>query len=215
MPTSISTNTQDRLPDPVAPIVDLMSSFPAPWALCGGWAVDAWLGRKTREHVDVDIAVFVQDQAGLLQHLRAWQLVAHDARWSGDTNEPWRGRPLEVPAHIHARLDTGEDLPKDGPLLPDRGFVLDIQFNDRSAGDWILWREPRLSIPLRQSVRQRVGGPPMVVPEVLLFYKAQDLRRRDKADFQALLPLLGDEQREWLRHAIALVGHPWLPRLSA
>lgn len=191
-----------------------MSSFPAPWALCGGWAVDAWLGRQTREHVDVDIAVFVQDQAALLDHLRAWQLVAHDARWSGDTNEPWRGRPLEVPVHIHARLDTGQDLPKKGPLLADQGFVLDIQFNDRSGDEWILWREPRLSIPRRQCVRQHAGGPPTVVPEVLLFYKAQDLRRRDRADFEALLPQLSGEQRAWLRAAVARIGHPWLARLA-
>jgi hypothetical protein len=48
-----------------------MSSFPAPWALCGGWAIDAWLGRQTREHGDVDVSVFLQDQRALFEHLRA------------------------------------------------------------------------------------------------------------------------------------------------
>jgi len=190
-----------------------MSSYPAPWALCGGWAVDAWLGRQTREHVDVDIAVFVQDQAALLEHLHGWQLVAHDARWSGDTNEPWRGSPLELPVHIHARLDTGEDLPEEGPLLSDQGFVLDIHLGDRSGDDWILSREPRISVPLKTAARKHAGGPPIVAPEVLLFYKAQDLCRRDKRGFQALLPHLSGEQRAWLRSAIALAGHPWLPQL--
>ena len=53
-----------------------------------------------------------------------------------------------------------------------------------------------------------------MVPEVLLFYKARELRRRDKLDFLALLPHLTVEQRDWLRNAISLVGHPWLSQLS-
>lgn len=213
MSDSVSHQITNHVPEAVAPIAELMSSFPAPWALCGGWAVDSWLGRRTRDHVDVDIAVFVPDQAALLEHLRGWQLVAHDARVSGLSSELWRGRPLELPAHIHARLDTGEDLPERGPLLPDQGFVLDIQFSDRSVDDWILSREPRISMPLRRCVQQPAGRPPTVVPEVLLFFKALDLRRRDKLDFLSLLPHLSGEQRDWLRDAIERVGHPWVNQL--
>ena len=60
----------------------------------------------------------------------------------------------------------------------------------------------------------RHGGLPTVVPEVLLFFKSRELRRRDKLDFLALLPHLGEEQRGWLAGAISLAGHPWLPQLS-
>jgi hypothetical protein len=49
---------------------------------------------------------------------------------------------------------------------------------------------------------------------VLLFFKARDLRRRDKLDLAALLPHLTQEQREWLRSAITLLGHPWQRELS-
>jgi hypothetical protein len=67
---------------------------------------------------------------------------------------------------------------------------------------------------LNRCLRQSPWGLPAVVPEVLLLYKAGDLRRRDKLDFLALLPHLTDEQRDWLRNAISLVGHPWLTNLS-
>jgi hypothetical protein len=53
-----------------------------------------------------------------------------------------------------------------------------------------------------------------VAPEVLLFYKSLDLRRRDKLDFAALAPQLTDGQRAWLREAIAAIGHPWLAELA-
>ena len=82
-----------------------MSAFPAPWALCGGWAIDAWLGRQTRDHGDVDICVFIQDQRALFDHLAGWQLIGHDNHVDDDSSEPWDGRQLCHPAHIHARSD--------------------------------------------------------------------------------------------------------------
>jgi hypothetical protein len=199
-----------------------MSTFPAPWALCGGWAVDAWLGRQTRDHGDADFAVF--DQRALFDCLIGdWELVAHDPNVAGDTMEPWKGRALDFPAHIHGRVrDAGNQTPDRLGAPAQQGFGLDIQVNERTGDDWIISRKPRVAIPLQEAIRQSDWGLPTVVPEVLLFYKAGGssasgldwLRRRDKLDFLALLPQLTDEQRGWLRHAVSLLGHPWLSQLS-
>ena len=43
------------------------------------------------------------------------------------------------------------------------------------------------------------------------------LRPTDEADFAALLPLLPEGQREWLREAVSRVydgEHPWVGRMS-
>ncbi len=214
MSKPVSRQTPNHVPDPVAPIADLMSAFSAPWALCGGWAVDAWLGRQTRDHGDVDISVFVQDQRALFDHLAGWQLVAHDPHVDGGTSEPWDGRRLDLPGHIHGRLDAGEGLPDRVDAASQQGFSLDVQFGDRPGDDWILSRQPHISLPLQKGVRQSPWGLPTVVPEVLLFFKAHELRRRDRLDFLATLPHLTREQREWLRNAVSLMGHPWLSELS-
>jgi len=201
-----------------------MSTFSAPWALCGGWAIDAWLGRQTRDHQDIDICVFIQDQRPLFDHLTGWQLVAHGPNTPVDTNEPWDGRRLDLPVHIHGRLDKGEALP-DGILTPQQGFSLDIQFGDRSGPHWILSPQPRIRVPLQEGVQQSPWGLPTVVPEVLLFFKATAYfgieeqmtggRFQDEPDFLALLPRLTEEQHHWLRQSIALLhqDHPWLSQL--
>jgi hypothetical protein len=195
------------------PIVELMSTYPAPWAICGGWAVDAWLGRTTRDHGDVDFCVW--DQRALFEHLRdAWQMVAHHPAVAGDDSSPWDGAPVGVPAHIHARLDNGDALPKSVSMAAEQGFKLDIQLNECSGEDWTMHSNPRIGMPLRDAVQECGWGVPAVVPEVLLFYKSNDLRRRDRLDFAALRPRLSDGQRMWLREAIAVVGHPWLADLA-
>jgi hypothetical protein len=228
---SIARQSANGVPDPVARVAELMSTFEPTWALCGGWAVDAWLDRQTRDHQDLDITVFSDDQRDLFNHLAGWQLIAHD-RVPGDADELWDGRPLNLDAHIHARSPEAS-----GPLperfdaagarivFPEDGFGLECQLNERSRGDWVLNREPRLTMPLRRAIRQSAWGVPTVAPEVIVFYKAtayagtkHHLRPQDKSDFLALLPQISERKREWLRRMISRVyegEHPWLPELAA
>jgi hypothetical protein len=192
-----------------------MSTYPAAWSLCGGWAVDSWLGRLTRDHGDIDIAIFQDDLGAFFEHLADWQLVAHDSTVAGDTSEPWNGRRLDLPAHIHARSpEDSEPLPERVDNAAGQGFGLDIQICERSGGEWILSRKPRIAMQLARCIEQSDWGLPTLTPEVILFYKSIDPRRRDKLDFLALRPHLKDEQRDWLRNAISLIGHPWLTQLS-
>jgi hypothetical protein len=179
-----------------------MSTFSPDWALCGGWAVDSWLGHRSREHGDIDVTVFHDDQQSLFAHIAGWTPIAHDPNVPDDTDEPWDGRHVDLPAHIHT--------------LPTDGFKFELILNERSGRDWILAPEPRIAMPLRDCVRQSPWGLPTLVPEVALFYKAKDLRRHDELDFAALLPRLTDGQRGWLRDAVSIVypGHRWLNQLA-
>lgn len=201
------------VPGEISPVVDAMAGYPGPWALCGGWAVDAWLGRVTRDHGDIDVSVFLPDQRLVFEHLRGWQMVAHEPHVPDGKNAVWDGWPLEVPGHLHCRIDRGEPAPESGAMWPNDGYVLDLQLDDRDGADWLLSREPRITLPAERAIAVSPWGVPAVVPEVLLFFKARDLRRRDRVDFEALRPLLTSEQRAWLRDAINAVGHPWLSSL--
>ncbi|MBA4179224.1 MAG: hypothetical protein C0506_01410 [Anaerolinea sp.] len=195
-----------------------MSTFRPDWSLCGGWAVDAWLGRQTRDHADIDITVFEDDQRALFDHLAGWQLIAHDTQVDADAAEPWDGRPLTLPAHVHARSpESADTMPGRLDVPSKQGFGLEIVLNRRAGDDWVLSRKRDLTVPLRRCVEQSPWGLPTVVPEVILFYKARDHRPHDELDFLALLPHLAEGQRRWLREAISLAhpGHPWLAPLSS
>ena len=77
-----------------------------------GWALDAFLGRITREHGDIDLSVFAPDQRTLFDHLLGgWQMLPHGPSVGQGNAEAWDGCWLEPPSHIHARRDTGEPPP--------------------------------------------------------------------------------------------------------
>jgi hypothetical protein len=220
-------------PEPVASIAALMSSFPAHWSLSGGWAVDAWLGAPSREHGDIDVSVFVQDQRALFEHLPGWQLLAHDpvfdAGAPGDNAKWWDGRrPLNYPSHIHARPpELSGPVPEGGMAFAKDGFTIEFQFDRCDGKDYVLSPEPLVTIPLSRAVVRSDWGLPTLAPEVLLFYKATAYfgkeeqmtggRYQDEPDFLALLPRLDSERVPWLREAITVLhpGHPWLAQLPA
>lgn len=199
------------VPEHVTRLREVMASYPGDWALCGGWAVDAALGKETREHSDVDFIVFRDDIERVRTHFASWELVAHP-RADGDDNGKWHGEALVHPAHIHAPAEFAQE--EDGSVYSLDDFTLDIQVCERRNSDWILTRDPNIAFPLDAATVESMWGLPTVVPEVLLFYKAIDRRRRDQRDFEALLPLLTEDQRAWLNEAIGKLRHPWLDLLA-
>jgi hypothetical protein len=200
---SASDGWQVTVPEILLRTTKAMAGFRPSWVLCGGWAVDAWLGRETRAHCDVDLAIALEDQLAVLHYLDGWHVRGHDDE-DDATTEQWDGRQLAFPGHIHA-------------TSPD-GIELDIQLELWNAAVWELSTEPRITLPLKQCTRPTPWGLPATTPEVVLFYKASERPRpHDDLDFRALLPLLGEAERSWLSEAIALAhpACPWLPHLSA
>ena len=207
-----------------------MSTYSGPWALCGGWAIEAWLGEITRPHLDVDIMIVYDDQRAIFEHLRGWHLAAHDTD-TLDGGEGWDGSELSYPAHLHGRppgrhnrelLRQWVNPPYTAPT--DDQPNLEVVFDLLRDGELVLNTEPMISTPWDRAVETSRWGVPTLIPEPLLFWKATayfdpDTRasrnQKDAEDFGSLVPKLEAESRAWLRYAIALLhpNHAWLDLL--
>jgi hypothetical protein len=217
-----------QVPEAVAYVRDLLTGLDACWFLCGGWAADGWLGRQTRDHFDVDICVLHRDQRAIVEHFAGWALVGHDPNVPDDTAEPWNGRQLEMPAHIHVPV-LGSPLASSAPVKHST-FEFEFVLNEASGGDCVLNRELGVTVPLERCLQPSAWGVPTAAAEVVLFFKAgghltveetaaakRPFRQRDEQDFFALLPVLSDAARGWLRAAVGKIrrDHPWLGHLDS
>lgn len=171
------------------------------WCVVGGWAIDLWLGRETRQHEDLEIAILRDDFPTIRKHLRAFDL--HSV---GD-GEVRRLAPHDTPP---------PDKHQNWVLDPDaNAWRMDIMMEPGDARTWVFRRDPSIRAPRSRMIGIR-HGVPFLKPEGALLYKAKGLRPKDEADFAACLPSLDDVAREWLADALtrAHLAHPWIAALS-
>src|SRR5689334_12704830 len=83
-------------------VAALFAALPVPWWVAGGWAIDLFLGRQTREHEDIDIQVLRRDQHAVRALFGVWDMQAalpppRDESWAF---RPWHlGDVLDVAIH--------------------------------------------------------------------------------------------------------------------
>ena len=190
--------------EPLTPVqvYDVLKGLRAPWWIAGGWAIDAFIGRETREHGDIDVGVLRRDQIVVQGALAGWDLQAADPPGS---LRPWLLREV-LPEAVH-----------DIWCRPDKEAAWGLQLMlDEADGDkWVYRRNSGIVLSLSELVWRGYGGVPYLVPEVQLLYKASRQSPVNESDFEACLPLLEEEQRTWLGVALLIAhpGHPWIERL--
>lgn len=182
-------------------VLDRMGKFDRPWFIAGGWAVDLFLGRMTRPHKDIEIAILRADQGALRAYLSGWEF----RKVVKGKLVPWRDdESLEPPVHeIHASRE-GRHASR-----------LEILLNEASCDDWVFRRNSAITRSLSTVRLLSEAGVPYLAPEIVLLYKAKSPGPRDELDFRNLLPSLGPERCTWLRHALEIChpGHSWISHL--
>lgn len=179
-----------------------MEGFGRPWWVVGGWAIEAATGYR-REHEDTDVSILARDVPAFVEFM--------DGRWHvwnnvGGVLHPLGGqwRDVDEPAsQLWLRADATSPWIVDVPLTPDDGG----RWTNKVVSDHVDHVE-NVTWVADDGVRY-------LLPEIVLVYKARLRRRKDDPDFEATLPVLNSERRNWMRHALlALVpDHHWLSRL--
>ena len=179
-------------------VADRLAGVSVPWYVAGGWALDLFLGRQTREHDDIEIGVpsqrfaevhgalagfdFVVIGAGKAWPLTEESLASYRQTWVREPGGPWR---------------------------------IDVMREPWDGDTWICRRDPRIRLRAASLISRTADGIPYLQPEVVLLFKAKSVLPKDETDFAAVLPHLESGRRLWLRDALTLVhpGHAWLDSL--
>jgi hypothetical protein len=178
----------------------VLAGTDVPWAVAGGWAIDLHLGRQTRPHSDLEVAI----PNGLFPRFRR-ELTAFDLYEALDGGVRKLG-PEEFPQdHQVWALD---------PLV--RKWRMDTFLEPGDERTWVSHRDERLTLPMAEVVRRTRDGIPYQAPAAVLLAKAKHTRPKDEADFSNTVPTLSAAEKRWLRDAIAQVhpGHRWLGEIG-
>ena len=171
------------------------------WCVVGGWAIDLFVGRQTREHHDLEVAVLRQDFEAVRSHLAGYAL-----HWVS-SGEVHRLASEEAPPADSFQVwvaDTETDA-----------WRVDVMLERGDASTWVFRRDASVTAPRASMVGVSAEGIPFLLPLGVLLYKARDPREKDEADFATALPLLDAPSKAWLAEALERVygAHRWFERL--
>lgn len=221
-----------------AELFEYLSGAKIDWAVCGGSAIDLFAGRETREHKDLDVAVFWDQRERLLKYLLQgnWRIF-----------EPENGLLREVTSlnDDFQRNDNLWCIAKSSSayrivLEHDNFFSIttsrkhqdcfdfvEFLFNRRSGNQFLYKRNH--SIQHARPILHDTSGIPYLAPELVLLYKSIFVRYTNSSspsdmdmvscyrhDFHTALHLLDNCQKQWLTTALKLSypsGHEWLDLL--
>jgi len=180
----------------------LFDDLPCQWFICGGWALDLFLDRVTRDHKDVDIAIARTDQFRVRDYLRrrGWDL---EKAVNGDLTPLGDREWLALPVHtIWCKNDQYD---------PD--FV-ELLLNEIDDEGFRFRRDQTITLTRVRMGFESLSGLPILAPEVVLLYKS-NCPEAYGADFQNIAESLDRESRVWLKSSLDVLyaKHPWVERL--
>ena len=177
----------------------LMENFHCQWFIAGGWAIDLHIGKESRIHTDIEIAIFRKDQLKLKEYLYAWEFKKII---SGEFHH-WNNEYLNLPIHeLHAENKGSKEK-------------IEVLLNETTGDKWMFRRDTRISSPIKVLCKYTSEGIPYLSPEIVLLYKVKNTREKDYRDFMTVSEYLTPQQRRWLIDAIQIhePQHEWLEYL--
>lgn len=182
-------------------VLRLMQNFKSDWFVAGGWAIDLCIGKETRHHEDIEIAIFRKDQFALQNNLEGWVLK----KAVNGTLLEWKpGERLELPVHeIHCFKQLDEEP------------TFEVLLNETDGNEWLFRRNDEVTMPLSKLSLTSKLGMKFLRPEIVLLYKSKNSRPKDEQDFEIVCKHLGIESKEWLKKALSIcyTEHRWLQKL--
>ena len=204
----------------------LLAEAPFSWAVCGGFALELFLGRETRPHGDIDLCAREADRASIVAFMQGQGWQVYEFRGMGkmrllDANalsEPGRNLMCVLPG-----CPLVEFFPSDEAGLLWHQFhhsgirelnYLEFLFSPCTDDGFIFSANPPIPLPMDKAFLKSPEGIPFLAPELALLYKAARPEEGNAAsDFQAVFPALDNEQKSWYLsslHQLYPEGHPWL-----
>lgn len=173
----------------IASLKQIMHDTEFDWYLAGGIALDEFLGRKTRNHEDIDILVNFKYLERILDYFNSYKV--YNAR----------NGSLRLSALNNIKSTDSLWIAKDGK----KSFIIEILFFEEEAGHWVYKRD--------NAVRKKIediyfvkNDMKIIQPEIQLLYKmnSSNVREKDLYDYHNVYPVLEERQRAWLNQYVKL-----------
>lgn len=178
------------------------------WCVVGGWALDLWHGRETREHHDLEFTVLREDFDRFREVLAIGSAEQNRFAFYTAIDGVLTLLPDDLPLPSAASQIWCWDVAAER-------WRVDMMIEPGTSETWVCKRDHAITRPRHEIVDQSAEGVPYLGPSAILLLKAKHQRAKDEADFETALPKLGASEKDWLKDCLSHLypGHAWIERL--
>ncbi|MGV3551395.1 nucleotidyltransferase domain-containing protein [Rhizobium sp.] len=186
-----------------AELASRLAGVNRPWCVVGGWALDLWHGRVTREHHDLEFTVLREDVGFFRRAFPVQDFTLYT---------------VDSGTFRHLLLNEEPDSSV-GQIwcwdIAANRWRVDMMIEPGTPDIWICKRDHDITLPRAEAVRHSTEGIPYLNPAAILLLKAKHQRPKDVADFEMALPKLDRSEKIWLRDCLDRLhpDHDWISRL--
>ena len=195
------------------------------YAICGGFALDLFLGYESRVHGDIDVLAFWEDREAIITYMQHKGFLVYEMLGGGKVH---RITDIQMQEKLRKNIfcctedcelvrlyDTEEqdvfwlDFQHTG--LSKLNYI-EFLFNEKTEKEFVYVRDSRVKRELDKAVLEK-NGVPYLAPELCLLFKSTDIEREGyQQDYELTVERLSPEQRAWFENAMELLypeGHRW------
>lgn len=208
---------------------DYLKKIEVDYALCGGSAIDLFIGQKTRPHKDLDVSVYWEDRDEIVQYMleHGWniyepcgyqylhkitnikeQKCVKSNIWCIKHNNPHYKFVEHEKEIFTVNFDGSEQTKLD---------FIEFLFNNHDSEHFIYARNHSIKRELYKAIIKS-NDVCYLAPELVLLYKSNALNNPDyQHDFDNVLPKMNENQITWLENALVCMfpdGHEWIRKIQ-
>lgn len=196
------------------------------YAVCGGFAIDLFLGYESRKHGDIDILAYWKDRNAIIEYMQSKGYEVFEMLGGGKchritdiNNQMFQKRNIFCSKDNCELVQLWETSEEDILFIDFKHIgqtklnFMEFLFNDKSATDFLYARNHDVKRSLDKAVLF-ADGIPYLAPEICLLYKSTDITREGyQHDYEKAFGKMSEDQRDWLNRALNTMfpdGHKWI-----
>lgn len=209
---------------------DLLQNHGFEYAVCGGWAIDLFIGKETRKHGDIDIFAYWQERDAIIEYMQFLGFQVYEMMGGGKAHHitdvhdqlKWKRnifcftQDCEMVC-LSATNESGIYFVDFKHIGQTKLNFIEFLFNDKDDTNLLYARNHDVKLALSDAFLIR-DGMPYLAPEMCLLYKSTDTEREGyQSDFDNAMSSMNQRQKRWLQDALEILypeGHKWRGRKS-
>jgi hypothetical protein len=206
--------------------VELLKGQNFEYAICGGLAIDLFLGYESRNHGDIDILAYWNDRNSIILYIQSKGYHVYEMLGGGlahhitdINNQQCKKRNIFCSTNDCELVHLTPTDEKDIYIIEffhigqSKLNFIEFLFNDKDEKSFLYARNKDIKRALNKAILHN-DDISYLAPELLLLYKSTDVEREGyQQDFDLTYSKMSDEQKDWLRNSLKIMypdGHKWM-----